>query len=146
MIAFAVAEWLSAVNELEKSGIVNAKQTRGKLYDHLDFLSNKAEKWWMDLAVTRRKCGVKNEYYWCTDYWQSVRPRRSCSRSSISKPHAKTHPLLLLARTLTQLMPAASIAQDLSAVPFATIVDLLEVARRAHLIMKHGAIEVQPWF
>ncbi|CAE7267491.1 unnamed protein product [Symbiodinium pilosum] len=55
-IAFAEAEWLSAVKKLKKSRIFNAKQTCGNLYDHLDFLSDKAEKWWMDLAVTCRKC------------------------------------------------------------------------------------------
>ena len=68
MIALAVAEWLSAVSELEKSEIFNSEQMRNNLYYHLDYLSDKAEKWWTDLAVTCCKCGVKNEYYWCTDY------------------------------------------------------------------------------
>ena len=66
MIALAVAEWLPAVAQLEKSEIFN-KEQRDNFYHHLDYFSDKAEQLWTDLAVTCRNCGVKNKYYWRTD-------------------------------------------------------------------------------
>ena len=66
MIALAVAEWLPAVDELEKSEIFNNEQTDNSYY-HLDYLSDRAEELWTNLAVTCCNYRVKNEYYWCTD-------------------------------------------------------------------------------
>jgi len=61
MIALSVAEWLSAVEEMETSDMFE-EQAENLRYN-IEYLRYKADQWWANDSVTCSRCGCKNEWY-----------------------------------------------------------------------------------